>query len=665
MTELAARTAVRIGLTEADVDKVFDAHEVRGHQVLAVPSQLLVTSLRFRGTKRLTGNRPDGTLADGERHTVPFDFEWQVGPGVWGVGTEQNLRGKTSILKTIEWALRGRCGVSKDLKKWVEHVELEFTVDGAPHRVQFDNDEGRPDGTLQRLGPAARALAQFSTEVEFERVMDDFMMRSLNLPVISSAQNDERADHNWPTYAGALFIHGETLGSLVGEHAIAGLPSRLLAMFAGSPWAPARADVVAALKIATRRHTDASAARQDAANRRAAELTGELAAARADLDRAIAGTTAVAGGATFLGEVHSRAEEIAALDAQVAALGEQFLSTREVVRALTAEVVAAESEQLAVQEDALARRFFHALTPTQCPRCSHPVTEEQRAREATEHHCSLCDSELELDTVVTAGEVAAAEDVEVDQSLPAEDALRAALVRAQTDHDGVAHELARVRGEREQLSSQLRGEAMLRRAQESLRAERERSRAEGVVAALERQVAQAQIPPAEDEARARDIVVLKAASAVVTALDQEVQKEVLDVLSQDITDLARSFGMGNLERVELRGNSHMKVHKGGATANYGDCERGEMLRLKLATAIALIRLASSSAAGRHPGLLLLDSPKAEEIDDRTFATMMGALKTAVEASATQVVVATRDPVALRDALGADRCRLAWGMNYAW
>lgn len=74
----------------------------------------------------------------------------------------------------------------------------------------------------------------------------------------------------------------------------------------------------------------------------------------------------------------------------------------------------------------------------------------------------------------------------------------------------------------------------------------------------------------------------------------------------------------------LVGNATMKVHQGGQSSSYGDCERGEKLRLKLATAIALIKQGRTSGVGRHPGLLFVDSPGSEEVQQDDLDTMLEA-----------------------------------------
>jgi hypothetical protein len=51
------------------------------------------------------------------------------------------------------------------------------------------------------------------------------------------------------------------------------------------------------------------------------------------------------------------------------------------------------------------------------------------------------------------------------------------------------------------------------------------------------------------------------------------------------------------------------------------------LRIKIAAAIALIEIGHTDGVGRHPGLLFIDSPAAEEIPEADLRTMLEAIAT--------------------------------------
>lgn len=140
----------------AKLAKAWDALELsRVEQILAdsgivdrsnsgVPVQLHITRVAFSGEKSLVMNDggdaesiPDDE-ADRPRVRVPFEFDWAPAAGVNGVGSEKNLRGKSSVLKVISWALVGRSPLRADVQQWISNVAVEFTIDGTTFAVRFN-----------------------------------------------------------------------------------------------------------------------------------------------------------------------------------------------------------------------------------------------------------------------------------------------------------------------------------------------------------------------------------------------------------------------------------------------------------------------------------------------------------------------------------------------
>jgi hypothetical protein len=113
------------------------------------------------------------------------------------------------------------------------------------HRVEFRLDEGVPIGVLSRGTPGDAApieIARFAGEDEFEGVMDDFMMRALELSELKSRQRyshdtlAQTVGSGWVGYSKALHIAGSQ-PILLGDEIFGGLPGRLLQMFLGIPYA--------------------------------------------------------------------------------------------------------------------------------------------------------------------------------------------------------------------------------------------------------------------------------------------------------------------------------------------------------------------------------------------------------------------------------------------
>lgn len=224
----------RLQLEVSEVDKLLDGLGIPTSASRGVPVHLRVARVSFSGTKRLDPAHPDAQgfpleemggdpveqfeleldegdgPAEGEdggiddarrpkedsveedgsegrvlRSLVPFSFTWEPLDGVNGIGSGNNLRGKSSIVELLLWSLSGRCGVfSGTVRRWIEHVQVDWVVGGETLRIEFDADAGEvSNGSVTRLGDGSGNLvvAQFADDDAFEDAMNSIMLSRLRL----------------------------------------------------------------------------------------------------------------------------------------------------------------------------------------------------------------------------------------------------------------------------------------------------------------------------------------------------------------------------------------------------------------------------------------------------------------------------------------------------
>jgi hypothetical protein len=388
---------------------------------------------------------------------TPYIFDIQFQSGVTAFGTHnENDAGKSSVLKTLRWALRGRCQLQPDVRQWMRAIALELHIGDERLAVTFAVNDGEPTGAVVRLrqpinfeklraklekptielaDPAkvgagsqsngvyaataayiqddhAVEVAQFHSSEDFERVMGDVMLERLGFPRIPSWQNRPKSQQahdgdgslgelGWQTWSAALSITEPNVPVVLGEeqHAVV----RILQMYLGSPWAVTVAAIAARkgqlssqIGVLQRRLQDQRGAHTDdltLLRSRLREIDAELSTQQDPVD---------------LAELDRRIRAAADAGRTAAvtetAYREASLRYGEANRMLDD----AESELAALQEAKLTRRFWHALKPSCCPRCDADVTEERWAREQA-GQCSLCDNPLDL------------QDASAQSSTPAQD----------------------------------------------------------------------------------------------------------------------------------------------------------------------------------------------------------------------------------------------------
>lgn len=708
----------RLVLPAVEVDKILADLGVPTSAVKAVPVPLRANRIHFSGAKRLPPDHPDaaghpavdadtpesidpppledegfllfrlddaGVASDSEGAKepplvrVPFSFDWAPQTGVNGIGSGRNLRGKSSVLNVLMWSLSGRCPrFQPDVRRWIQRVEVDWTVGPERLRVAFDAQDGAAVGHVHKLGDVGAPdkhvlLGEFAAE-DFEEVMANLMMTRLRLETIPVGLATKVAVHSWPTYTSAFVVRANQLDPIVGNEQTLGV--RMLQMFVGTDWVPAQAAVTAARRGIDVERAAAGAKSQAAgdavegARQRAQSAAGDAAAALAALPVGTPDAAAMVRSATRASELTSLIQE---------------LETRLIVQSSFAGTVNQQLKSLKARlhtehEHALATKFFHQMRPTACPRCTAEVTPERLDREPSQHQCSVCTNELNLeafaaDVIVaasasqeTASERIAQSTLDTSAAMVEEEprdeveALEAAASEAKAAVSALRAEIGRLTAERNTAAAaaaEQGGRLALLDARRRL--ELDLARAEGAVFALG-ETSVVQLGETVDPTRA---AVAEAAEAVLKQWVKDGQDPLLVTISADIERLAVSFGADSLSRFKLDGAANMSMLKGGERVTYSGITEGEKLRVKIATAIALVRHGYVEGVGRHPGLLILDSPAAEEMPEADLAIMVKALKSVAGEAEMQIFVATRNADPLIDLLPEPNRVVATGDDYLW
>jgi DNA repair exonuclease SbcCD ATPase subunit len=440
-------------------------------------------------------------------------------------------------------------------------------------------------------------------------------------------------------------------------------------MFVGNSWAAVDAQVANALNSLTFEQDERKAQRQVAASLTAVALN------RVE-DRVTAAQK-------VLKEFDTDAPDVDTVFALASAASERAREAHELsLQLMTADTAASEVRahlrveelrQQAAVEDAVARRLFNGMTPTVCPRCSTRVDAERYAAEPTTHECSLCLHELDLeehmqdfepDTDGSRGDDATEDEsnTETDEAVHPLEALRVAVADAEQGVTNLREKHAAAEAQRREAEdAAVKGRDKIDSARARLKAELELARAQSALDTLRDAVGEKPVAPVADE----ELIVLRAASDLTKKWVKGDQGPLLESVSDAIAALARRFGSTNITSVKLKGNGNMDVLKGGANTTYSGLTNGEKLRIKLAAVIALIELGHRDGVGRHPGLLFVDSPAAEEIPEADLKIMLEAMTAVAEETDLQIVVATTHGPLLSAVLPKANLLVATGTDFVW
>lgn len=309
-----------------------------------------------------------------------------------------------------------------------------------------------------------------------------------------------------------------------------------------------------------------------------------------------------------------------------------------------------------LEDERSAGYSFRQLSPACCPACEAKVGQKLAAEPVDATTCTLCKNVVDVDDL----------DLDADRI---QDAKGLVDELANSLHIAKAKLKASEKNARD-------AAAELRSAQQRMQTVQEAiaklpADPEIIVARLEAQAQQLReiastlkSPPSADAETKNELKVLQAATEVSKSLMTSMQADVLNEISTSVMVLAKKFGVSNVTSMNLDGGGRLKVRQGGADTFFSDLTMGERLRIKIAIALAAVEVAKRRGHGRHPGLLIIDSPASEEVVNKDFEQMLDSVSAAVkDVGGVQIIIGTVARPAVQAVVPRKNCLHAKGEEY--
>ena len=608
-----------------DVKSVIEKYDIQQSPNTGFPKHLQITDLTFSGTK-------EGKLSG------DFDFCFEnLKTGIYGIISDINLRGKTTILEIIKWLLRGSSSslFQAGVKSWVKKASLKFKIGNVHYQVKLTQSKNEVSGSLLALLTESNiVIAEFYSNDEFENCMSEFMIKEFSLDKISAFRKGKikeevgnKVNHNWSSLASALFI-STNYSSLFGDVTTDGLSNRLMNMYLGLPWISTYTNlktIESQIKSENKVegiHLDKETERK---KKRHLEITKEL----EEKEKKVATMPSDKDVQEALKKLRenygSSSRIITQLDTDLRRMSEDYRTSKETKL----------SDKIKVnnfKEDRAANTIFKRLNPTCCPHCDNEITKEKIEKEKTSHQCAICDEPL-LES----------EDAEILLN-----ELLANLKASEETFNEIDREYKKQKTYHSELSAKL---VQLHKdisfEENQLNKFSERNQIEKEIIRL--QILKEEYTVSETEqklSQQNDLIdegtIIKRAIEVTESRFKMLQEDLLSKVSDEILRISKLVGLGHIQSVKLTSNPHLKLEKDGSSTSYSKCSEGEKLRLKVITTIALLSVAEKEKVGRHPGLLLIDSPGAQEVSDQDLNSLIEGLKQlTIELPFLQIIIASR------------------------
>lgn len=610
------RDEVRKVITGLDLAKIKPNRKV---------PRLLIRLLKFKGTKTLDGVNS------------PIDYEQPFQMGVNVLVIEDNLVGKSSILKTIKFALTGNDEeYDQEVRRWITDIWLQFSLDDRPYTVLLARREdglhgrlapGDHDCPIEKVPKASAAKGFYHRgETEVQQALESFFVREFGLASLGWNQALPGRDGgsikvwaSWLTYFHALRIPDDNHTYLLCKPEYANQDQLLFSAFLGLHLSEplnqlsTESAAIRKRKEFTEEQASQMAAKKEELVKRRTALRQKVAA----LDKEQARRLEVITGGNLAAQLVEAQGKFVEGNAEVAEIEEQL-------KTLTSQMQQCLATARRLREQIDLSRELTGLDVKICPNCARSITPEAMQREKESHQCRLC-----VRPVPSASE---------DVAAPLEATAR--------DYDQRAADLKARIGEvnRELVAARKKAEG-LRSLTETLRttinegvskglptpeeAER-RGRLHEEIGGINQQIADLERSlggGGSSEDHDRKAKIIEKVQLVLREEAEQRNQEIEVRLNELATEVIKALRADQISGIKCYPTGVVKLTKNGEIVAFSKIMNpGERYRAKLALFLAMMRLGYEAGVGRHPGFLMLDQLGTAEMVPTDLQASAAALK---------------------------------------
>jgi len=611
-----------------DIAAVLETLDLSDYLLEFRAPQLQVRHLRFTGTKHLHGHQ----------EPIPISYDQTFAPGVNVVLIEANEVGKSSIWKTIKFALTGDGGdYDADVRSWIVTIWLTFALNDQLFTIILSRDSGEIRAILVP-GEESRSLEEVAsaTSIVFDAqgtegvkaVLQHFFFNQLGLTQLSWTQaipgesgEVVECKASWLTYFQALLIPdgGDRYLLCDPEHAYGNQAGLILSAYLG----------LSLIDPLNKLGVEASKARKEVqyvqslsdkeiaqAEEQIAALTSELQTVRDRLNE-ITATQQARRRAVENAESNRRLLELQATFQEKNA---EFMAHQAEEEKLGALIQQDRRRERQLREAVKLQLHFTGISVTLCPNCDTIVDEEAVTREQETHTCRLC------------GKPAHHAPEEEIAAMEAEaDACERRRKEAERDREAIWQRISQLRSELSSLTGDIEWAQTASTQGLSFAFPTPEEEVEREALLTQVGIIQRDLTIARERAKGRQPEVdrLDLHRRVVEKVREALRKEAarrnedkLQRLSELTQDIARRIGAESVTNLTCSPLGKVELLKHNQPVTFtGIKNDGERLRVKLAFFLAMMQLGREAGGGRHPGFLIIDQPGSNEMVPNDFSAL--------------------------------------------
>ncbi|PLR99045.1 hypothetical protein [Bacillus sp. T33-2] len=560
-----------------------------------------------------------------------IDFEKYFLKGV-NVLFADNSKGKSSLFKIIKFALTGdKSSIKKDVLNWLHFIFLEFSIGNVTYTVYINLTGKRTFSGLYRTD-LDNLLAYFNqnipleahlihceanTEQKFKSNMEEFFFDEFSYYSLKWTSGNKHSidlidnQTSWKTYYKTIYLESKDYNVLFLNEDFGGQGKKILEMLLGL-------QLTAAINSLSysRDQLENSLRKQEFVLKvqETSKIDTEIKDKLTEIDKEI----------EKIKENQKKAFQKSYSLKQYNELVDQIKGIEDELNSLSLhkEEVEKQKNQVVKQINRLEEElnfgmFFSNLEVKVCPRCEHDIEPDRKSIEKSQHKCMLCESDMT--------------DVDENQKEILEyrlNELKEQLERLKEGYELLIKESLFKNQEKElkirdlnKIENELKTANFAETDIETLTNLIEKK--------LELELNFKQFTSNEqvrtDKTNER-ISVINSAISYLNAARIQLSESILRSLKTLILQQLDIFGLTSVSDVVITESLDIQYIQNGELTKFSELNEGEQLRAKIAFYISLIQLDIKFSVGRHPRLLIIDSPGKEEVISKDLEGMSSIFK---------------------------------------
>jgi hypothetical protein len=609
--------------------------------------RLVIKRILFSGSKNISNVE------------MPFKFDKSFEKGLFMIMAD-NLKGKSSVFKIIKFALTGDNDIAIDVKSWVNSIHLQFNINEDVYTAYIDLSKVQIKGALYKLqidDLIDKVVDQDERVFEvdngnlYKANIQDFFFKQFQFYHLNWTQKSSQKDKNllleakasWTTYYESIYLTSKASNTLAFGNQEELIFQMLLGLKLTYPINRIKTKLEMT-QFELSKLNDLSTLEAKRRNTESKTLLKDFEKSQKELQRLKSIEESSIDTATYFEKRSVITQDLNLINSQLSDIDNSIHALRRSITTqsvsnqdITAEgnrykelIKKAERGKIALQEHIDFGIFFSNLDIKTCPHCNSAVSQEKKEQQKETRECILCsqhiDNSNEIDKEVFEQKIKSLE-LEIKGYTTQLNALRENFKKNKAMIDASRGNIV----ERETKSKDLRGiarqkarelrdiELVLQKAQQTTTAKQKILELEKQCAILDYRIKalnSSEAPKENEEIKSYEtrIEILSEALDLLKKARASQNEEIINNFKQLLLDELHDLGITGISEVSLSESFKASYLINDNWVTFDKISEGEQLRVKIAFYLSIIQLEIKFNAGKHPRLLIIDSPNKEEGD---------------------------------------------------